>query len=342
MTRNEKNPALGVVAIGRNEGERLRRCLESLRKQCEIVLYVDSGSQDESVRIAREQGVEVVDLYISIPFMAARALNVGLKRLRELRPGIEFVQFVDSGCGVLPDWITAALRAMLDRPTLAVVCGRLRERYREATIYNRLCIIEWNTPVGDVEACGGNALLRVAALERVGGYNLSLIAGEEPDLCRRMRSFGHVVLRIDTDMALFDAPMTRLDQWWRRMIRNGYGAADSIARNGTTTREVDRRYVRGVVIWVMVLPGLNLLGFSFAAQRGSTTMALSVAGIALSLVLGKTLSISAKRDSPGENAADASQYAVFCMAAKLPRALGIVRYLRDRLSRRTPRHVEFK
>ena len=44
-------PRVGVVAIGRNEGERLRVCLESARRDVHALVYVDSGSTDGSVEI---------------------------------------------------------------------------------------------------------------------------------------------------------------------------------------------------------------------------------------------------------------------------------------------------
>src|SRR6476660_3526039 len=92
MPRSDRQPDVAVVAIGRNEGERLQRCLESVRPQCETIVYVDSGSDDGSVDLARGLGVEVVELDMSIPFTAARARNEGLRRLRELRPSLEYVQ----------------------------------------------------------------------------------------------------------------------------------------------------------------------------------------------------------------------------------------------------------
>ena len=39
----------GAVVIGRNEGVRLRRCLLSLRAGVDYVVYVDSGSTDNSL-----------------------------------------------------------------------------------------------------------------------------------------------------------------------------------------------------------------------------------------------------------------------------------------------------
>src|SRR5437867_4446080 len=134
MPRNDGVPALGVVAIGRNEGERLVRCLRSARAQCPAVVYVDSGSKDGSVAAARSLGVEVVELDLSVPFTAARARNEGLKRLRELHPETEFVQFVDGDCELRSEWIPSGLEAIGKEPSVAVVCGRRRERFRDETI----------------------------------------------------------------------------------------------------------------------------------------------------------------------------------------------------------------
>ncbi len=305
-------------------------------------MYVDSGSQDGSVELARKLGVEVVELDLAIPFTAARARNEGLRLLRELRPGIELVQFVDGDCELVSGWIPAARKALLGRPDVAVVCGRRRERFRDATIYNRLCDLEWDTPVGEADACGGDALMRVPALERVGGFDPSLIAGEEPDLCLRLRALGYVVLRIDAEMTLHDAAMTRAAQWWRRMIRSGYAAAESLARHGAAKARHDLRCVRGVVVWVVAFPALLALGLLAAAHRGSSSAVLAVAVIAAAGVCAQTARIAAKRHSRGDSAADAGVYAVSCMAAKLPQSLGMLRYLSYRRRRLAPRLIEYK
>jgi GT2 family glycosyltransferase len=342
MPRNEELPALGAVAIGRNEGERLRRCLESLRGQCPTLVYVDSGSQDGSAATARALGVEVVELDPAAPFTAARARNEGFRRLREKWPGIELVQFVDGDCELAPGWMVAAREAILARPEIAVVCGRRRERFRDATVYNRLCDLEWDTPVGEVEACGGDALMRASAFERVAGFNPLLIAGEEPDLCLRLRRLGYSVLRIDAEMTLHDAAMTRAGQWWRRMIRSGFAAAESLGRNGSTTPRSDKRCVRGAVLWLVVLPVLAALGAVAALSRGSTAGAAIVLLIAVGVVGAQTLRIAAKPSSPGRGAGDALLYAASCMIAKLPQGLGMLRYVQVRIRKLTPRLIEYK
>jgi len=342
MNRDDSEPAVGVVAIGRNEGERLRRCLESVRKQCACVVYVDSGSQDGSVAMARAMGIEVVELDLAIPFTAARARNEGLKRLLELRGSVEFVQFVDGDCELMPGWIAAALRTMQDHRDVVVVCGRRRERFRDATIYNRLCDMEWNTPIGEADSCGGDALMRIAALELVGGYNQDLICGEEPDLCRRLRAQGKVVLRIDAEMTLHDAAMTRLGQWWARALRTGFGAADSMFRLGGGAPKGQRRWIRGALIWALAFPALIVLGLVVAVVQASATVALWVAGGAVLIVLLQVMRIAARRNSNGESATDVCLYAVNCMAEKLPHALGMIRCWRLRKRGVAPQLIEYK
>lgn len=240
----------GVVAIGRNEGERLRRCLESVLGKAARVIYVDSGSTDGSAEMAAEMGAEVVPLDMSVPFTAARARNEGFARLRQLAPELQFVQFVDGDCELDPDWLPRAMAHMAEHPRTAVVCGRRRERYPEASVYNRLCDIEWNTPVGQTTACGGDALMRVDAFTEVDGFDAGVIAGEEPDLCYRLRSRGWEIWRIDAEMTLHDAAMTEFSQWWQRNVRSGHASAEALSRRGLGERSYLKR-VTSNMLWSM-------------------------------------------------------------------------------------------
>lgn len=241
-----------AVVIGRNEGARLAVCLDSLRPQVRRLIYVDSGSTDDSVATARARGAEVVALDMSVPFTAARARNAGLEALAADAP--DFVQLVDGDCEVRADWVATALRAMEAHPQAVVVCGRRRERYPDATIYNRLCDAEWDTPVGKALACGGDALMRYSAVQAVGGYDPTLIAGEEPDLCLRLRRAGGEVWRIDAEMTLHDAAMTRFGQWWQRSRRAGHAFAEGAWRYGRAPEKHWLRETRRALIWGAGVP----------------------------------------------------------------------------------------
>ena len=251
--------AVGAVVIGRNEGERLVRCLTALLLVTERIVYVDSGSTDGSVAAARRAGAEIVELDISFPFTAARARNAGFTRLAE--GGVPpLVQFIDGDCELHPDWIGTA-RAFLDaHPDVAVVCGRVRERHPEVSIYNRLIDREWDTPIGESRACGGNALMRSEAFQAVGGFNSSFIAGEEPELCVRLRRVGWRIWRLDAEMVLHDAAMTRFGQWWRRAARAGHAYAEGAALHGARPERHGISQTRRALLWGAALPVAALLG----------------------------------------------------------------------------------
>jgi len=248
----------GVVVIGRNEGERLRRCLLSCvgRGPC---VYVDSNSTDGSVALARELGVEVVQLDMTRGFTAARARNEGFRRLMTLVPGVEFVTFIDGDCELFPAWRAEAAAFLQSHPDVVAVCGRRRERFPEATIYNQLCDIEWNTPVGEALAFGGDVLIRAPALAAVGGYRDDLIAGEEPELCVRLRGAGGRIWRLDRDMTWHDAAMTRWEQWWRRNKRSGHAFAEGAFLHGAPPERHFAREARRALVWGAVLPVAILL-----------------------------------------------------------------------------------
>jgi GT2 family glycosyltransferase len=240
---------IGLVAIGRNEGQRLRACLESARAQGLPTVYVDSNSTDGSVALARSLGAEVVELDLSIPFTAARARNEGAARLLQLHPALTYIQFVDGDCELDRAWVGKALAAFAQHPKAAVVCGRRRERHPEQTIYNTLCDLEWNTPVGPAKSCGGDAMIRRSAFEEVGGYDATVIAGEEPEMCVRLRQRGHEIWRIDAEMTLHDAAMTRFGQWWKRNVRAGHAFAEGYHRHGAKPERFWRKNVVSNYVW---------------------------------------------------------------------------------------------
>ena len=111
-----RHPGVGVVVIGRNEGERLRRCLESVRGAAQAIVYVDSGSTDGSVALATGLGATVVALDMRRPFTAARARNEGMRRLQAIAPDLVFVQFVDGDCEMVAGWLPLA-RAASSKPS---------------------------------------------------------------------------------------------------------------------------------------------------------------------------------------------------------------------------------
>ena len=323
---------MGAVVIGRNEGESLRRCLASLAGVSPLV-YVDSGSTDGSVAWAREHGAVVVELDLARPFTAARARNAGLSRLRELEAGLAFVQFIDGDCELAPGWIEPALAKLRSDSSVAVVCGRRRERHPEASRYNRLCDIEWNTPVGEAMACGGDALMRVDAVQAVGGFNAELIAGEEPDLCFRLRQRGHRIWRIDAEMTLHDANITGIGQWFRRTLRSGHAYAEGFALHRREQPGYNRKQVWSNLLWGALLPA-TALAFVPLTAGGSLLFLLAYG------VLGFRIFRATR--CRGEPADRARLYALYCVLGKIPSAYGQLRYWLGRAFGQRSAIIEYK
>ncbi|MEJ1355168.1 MAG: glycosyltransferase [Candidatus Sedimenticola sp. (ex Thyasira tokunagai)] len=260
MDSHAVKSGVGLVVIGRNEGDRLRVCLASTANLAEQSVYVDSGSTDGSVDLAIAMGVEVVKLDMSTPFTAARARNAGFDRLLELAPSLEYVQFVDGDCEVINTWTERALEYLENHTDTAVVCGRRMERFPEYSIYNRLCDLEWDTPVGETKACGGDAMMRVSAYQQVNGFRDDLIAGEEPELCVRFRQADWKIFRLDEAMTLHDAAMTKFSQWWKRSQRAGYAFAEGASIHGRAPEKHWVAEARRGALWGGILPVAILLG----------------------------------------------------------------------------------
>jgi GT2 family glycosyltransferase len=249
----ERSSKFGIVLIGRNEGERLHRCVLSLPRDIPAV-YVDSGSTDQSVEWTRNRGIEVVELDTEPGFTAARARNAGFQRLKALVPRLRYVQFVDGDCELATAWPLHALAFLEAHTDVCAVFGRRRERFPERSVYNQLCDIEWDVPFGEAKTFGGDVMVRADALEAMGGYRSELIAGEEPELCVRLRAKGWILCRIDSEMTLHDAAITRFSQWWRRHVRSGYAFAEGAFLHGESPERHFVPEARRSLIWGLMLP----------------------------------------------------------------------------------------
>jgi glycosyltransferase involved in cell wall biosynthesis len=322
---------IGVVAIGRNEGQRLQKCLASAVGRAGAVVYVDSNSSDGSVELARKLGAEVVKLDLSTPFTAARARNEGFARLMQIQSDTEFVQFVDGDCEIVPGWLEGATQKLQNEPNWGVVCGRRRERFPEASVYNALCDIEWNTPIGESKWCGGDALVRVTAFRQIGGYDGSIIAGEEPEMCVRLRAANWLIMRLHAEMTMHDAAMTRFGQWWKRNVRSGHAYAEGAAMHGAPPERHFVKDVRSNWLWGLVVP-LLAIGLAWPTCGWSFILLL-----AYPLQIVKVLRWAKKQNFPHSGA-----YATFTVLGKFPQAVGQVKYWINRWSGKKSRLIEYK
>jgi uncharacterized membrane protein YedE/YeeE len=213
---------------------------------------------------------------------------------------------------------------------VAAVAGRLRERFPEQSIYNMLCDVEWDVPPGQVKACGGNAMMRVDAIEQAGGYRDDLIAGEEPELCVRLRSKGWTIYVLSADMMLHDAAMVRLGQWWIRTSRGGYAFAQGVRLHGAPPERHYVRELRSVVIWAAAIPAIVGMATLMLGPWALVSLAIYPLQVAR---LYRSLAKRGRRPL---------LRASFLMLGKLPEAQGALRYGWRLLRNRQGELIEYK
>lgn len=324
-----RDERLGFVAIGRNEGDRLKRCLTALSAVSDKIVYVDSGSIDDSVAFAKSLGVTVVELDLDHPFTAARARNAGYATLLTDDDELEYVMFIDGDCELAPDFINAATNELENDSSIGVLTGRCREARRDATIYNLLCDFEWDGPIGDIPACGGIFVTRVSVFDAVGGFNPAVIAAEDDEFCIRVRKKDWRIHRIAQDMCFHDANITRFSQWWTRSKRAGHAYGQlGVMHKGYFQAERLRAWS-----WGLVLPLLSIGLAPFT--KG---LSLILLGLYLLSFMRMQRNLSGNGYSPG----DASLYARFLILSKFPNVIGLIDFWRKKLTGREIKIVEYK
>lgn len=260
-----KIPQLSVVVIGRNEGQRLSRCLSSVDGmrgyQDTEVIYVDSASSDGSPQVASDFGAQVIALNRG-SHTAAAGRNAGWQRA--LAP---YILFLDGDTVLRPNFPLAALNILEADQSVGAVWGHRREMCTERSIYNRVLDLDWIYAPGETLFCGGDVLIRRSALAEVGGYDSDLMAGEEPELCRRLRAAGHRILHVDLPMTGHDLDMTRFVQYWRRALRAGYAYAEVAHRFRRTSdpmwlQESKRNFLSGGFWMIWFAASIPLLALS--------------------------------------------------------------------------------
>ena len=329
---NKKNTdstaTIGIVVIGRNESQRLLLSLQSMQSSHCPLIYVDSGSTDHSVSIAKPLADNVLELDATKPFSAARARNEGFERLTASFPALELIQFVDGDCVLCEGWLTAAKQSMQNDTQRAVIIGHLQECNPHISIYNRLCAMEWKSPAGDLKnfgALGGIFMVRVDVFRVLKGFNADVIAGEDSEFGVRLSLVGYHVTKIDHDMAIHDANMTTFAQWWKRAVRAGHAIGQRAHLNGKTAVKDCVRERKSTLFWGVLVPFLALI------------LLIPTRGVSILLLLAYfvlALKIYLSRRNQNESVSDARVYAKFIVLGKLANGLGLLKFYFNRFKQR--------
>lgn len=324
---------IGVVVIGRNEGTRLKTCIGSLVPKIKKIVYVDSGSTDDSVVFSESKGIDVIQLDMTLPFSAARARNEGFGFLIQKYPELKYIQFIDGDCELCEGWISAAENYLRNHATFALVSGRRKERYPEKSIYNRLCDIEWDTPPGKVDSCGGDFMIRKEAFGGVEGFNPAVVAGEEPEMCYRLRQKGWEIYRLEQDMTIHDAAILSFIQWCKRAVRSGHAYAQGYALHGKSDDKYCLANCFRIWLWSFIVPIICI----------ASVFLNGIGWILLFAVYPlQVLKVSMKTDVRSTCGKYSLIYSTFVMIAKWPQLLGQINFWFNRINKKKHEIIEYK
>ncbi len=302
----------------------MKRCLQSVLSQIDRIVYVDSGSSDGSVEYVESIGVDVVRLDMRIPFSAGRARNEGFQLLNKKNNKLKYIQFIDGDCEICEGWLSFAYTYLESNESCAVVSGRRKERFPEDSIYNTLCDIEWNTPIGEAKACGGDFMIRKDAFQQVDGFNPEVLASEEPEMCYRLRKKSWSIYRLHHPMTLHDAAMLRFSQWWKRYVRMGHscGHMVSLSLSAYDGKSYFVKLYTSVWFWALIFPFFVLImALSVNINILLLTIAYLVQFIRISLHMYKQIG----------DAKIAIIYSFFNIIGKWPQLQGQLLFLKRRL-----------
>lgn len=324
---------VSVVVIGRNEGQRLAACLASIQNTAHNIemIYVDSDSQDGSPELAASLGAKVLRVKPERP-CAAIGRNAGWRVA-----SAPYILFLDGDTLLHPEFLQHALEAMNDE-TVAVVWGHRRELYPEHSLYNRVLDLDWIYPAGISEFCGGDALMRRSILEQVNGFSENLIAGEEPELCQRIRALNKIILHIDQPMTRHDLAINRFSAYWKRAFRAGHAYADVAQRMKNSDFPLWQDECRRNAVRATILISLLVVAFVFSAMTSSVFALLAVFGFYGLLVVRSAYKARWKDSNP----ITLLLYGIHSQFQQIPIACGQLSYWYHRFHNKQQGLIEYK
>jgi hypothetical protein len=298
------------------------------------IWYVDSRSTDESIAQAQAMGAQTLVLPAG-PMCAAKARNLGWQAAQGT-----FILFLDGDTELHPDFVQHALNALNDS-SLCAAWGHRRESNPQQSVYTRVLDLDWIYPAGITPYFGGDVLVRRSALAQVGGFDATLNAGEEPELCARLRARGWKILHIDAPMTRHDLAVRSFRAYARRCYRSGIAYAEVTHRmqaqgDSLWQREAQRDLLHGLLY--VAAPLLIALAFVLHAGAGAL-LALLLAVLGLAVVLRSAWRC---RVRAGGDALLALQYAVHSHLQKVPAFFGQLAWKRAHARKQSLALVDYK
>ncbi len=200
-------------------------------------------------------------------------------------------------------------------------------------LWRRLIDVAWDISAGNADYVGGDSLFRVEALKQCGGWPIELIAGEEPDTCFRCADLGWNCWRLPNEMTLHDIRMTRFGEYWKRSVRAGHAYVEVALRRRHGHHGKSVKQTISICVYATVLPVAMIVS-------GVIWWPLPIVLSLIYVRLGWSITRwSLNRGRP----LDLSLLiAALTILGKFAGGIGILKYIRGRLSGTRTRIIEYK
>jgi glycosyltransferase involved in cell wall biosynthesis len=198
-------PEVSVIIIGRNEAACIEKCLHSVFAALKgvddhEVIYVDSASEDDTVKVAGQFPIRILQLRREWRLSPAAGRYIGYQYASG-----QFLAFVDGDTVVHPTWLAESCAFLRDNPEYGGVAGVLDKAdlsaegegaVHAANYYGQTA----EEPLRNVITLGGIATYRRKAMQQAGTFNPYLPTGEECEVALRIRRAGYKLARLFTPM----------------------------------------------------------------------------------------------------------------------------------------------
>ncbi|MFH0922583.1 MAG: glycosyltransferase, partial [Candidatus Micrarchaeota archaeon] len=206
------NKLVSVVIPALNEAKNIRQCLRSVKEQSYSgsfeIIVCDGFSKDDTAKLAKKEGCRVV-------FERRHTIAAGRQTGAKAANG-DILVFCDADGIAEKTWLAALVKPFEDGRVVSTH-GNLFMSDANAfdeffcriifPLYFRLL-----NALGVPSGAGSNLAVRTKAFRKIGGFDTSLVTGEDLMLQKKLRPFGKIVF----------VPSAKVRVSKRRVLKWGY------------------------------------------------------------------------------------------------------------------------
>lgn len=188
---------VSAVIITYNIDEKIIKVVNSIINQVENVIIVDNNSEKSTIKILNsfEQNTKIKVIYNNKNYGIAKALNVGIKRAKDLGSRWVLTMDHDSICNEkMIENMFSAIDTLKDKDKIAILAPRVYEIRKQKFISKEK---ELQKPYIDIKDCiQSGSLYNIEVFNKIGYFNEELfIYHVDYEFCERVLKAGYRVIQ---------------------------------------------------------------------------------------------------------------------------------------------------